>query len=588
MPSVRRSAAPSLRPEDVDQGSAPHLHVDGFTVRLPEALSRPRLPLVSHRTLRGNWTTVAALAIALQGCGPSVAAPEVTSAAHAGETTAAPLRPSSSRTQVPPQPTSAPIVYGPDSTNFPSGINPLTGQPVLDPDLLKIPAVLISISHFPPAARPQAGLSFAPYVYEFSITEGESRFLAAFYGEFPRPEVPITGECIIRRGSFTQTATLLGRRVWLDTNVNGKQDAGEGGVPGICVSLYDAEHQLIQETTTDTNGIYGFNVEVGQKYSIRFGRPAHLAFTKADVGDENYDSDVDPSTGETPAIHVEQDETTWDAGMVPDPSYTTPTPDPKHDPKPEVGPVRSGRLLYRYIAGFFQNSCLIYAFASPEVLSKLPHCAFVVHKTVGGGEMLTIDRMKAVAEDNMRHMAGRPFDYSSNVFSQTVPPNGLPASRINVFFESLNQSGWTYDPLYESYLRYVDTGDKNAPGVLHPEVDRLTGRQLHFENVIALMADARVVTPTNLDIQLDQGAMGEGNLFRNGEMLPIEWTTKSGPYEQTTGLRRPIRFLNKDGSAIALKPGHTWVIIVTPYSLLQEQSRGVYLLQYLAPAGEAR
>ena len=77
-----------------------------------------------------------------------------------------------------------------------------------------------------------------------------------------------------------------------------------------------------------------------------------------------------------------------------------------------------------------------------------------------------------------------------------------------MYFGNINQSAWVYDPLYESYLRYVDTADPRAKGALHPEVDRLTGRQLHFENVIVIMADIEVVSRTNLDIHLDPGNDG--------------------------------------------------------------------------------
>src|SRR5689334_14792331 len=45
-------------------------------------------------------------------------------------------------------------------------INPLTGLQVANPSLLQLPALLVSISHFPVTARPQSGLSFAPYVFE--------------------------------------------------------------------------------------------------------------------------------------------------------------------------------------------------------------------------------------------------------------------------------------------------------------------------------------------------------------------------------------------------------------------------------------
>lgn len=486
------------------------------------------------------------------------------------------------------QPLPTPTAYGPDLSEFPSNINPLTGQPVADPSMLDIPAMLVSISHFPPTARPQAGLSFAPYVFEFSITEGESRFLTVFYGQFPQPEVPVTGDCPVRQGPFVQTGTLLGNRVWLDTNGNGVQDSGEPGIGGVCINLYDADGNLIQKTTTDSNGYYGFNVQSGQSYTIQFVKPDNLEFTKQNVGDEANDSDADPTNGKTQLISITSDDLTWDAGLVVAPDAPTPTGTAQPMPKAQVGPIRSGRLLYAYIANFFQDSCLIYAFASPEVLAKIPKCAFVAHEVDGGGFMLDLDRFRAIALENQRKTSPKLFDYASNLYSAQPPAGGVPATQINVFFASLNQSGWTYDPLYQAYLRYVDNADKNNRGVLHADVDRLTGRQLHFENVIVLMADTDVVSPTNLDIHLDQGSENYAFLFRDGQMFKIKWSTRSGTYEQTTGLRRPIQFLNMDGTPAALKPGHTWVIIVTPFSLVQEQQSGVYLVRYAAPQGEAR
>jgi hypothetical protein len=153
-----------------------------------------------------------------------------------------------------PQPIATSTFYGPNPENFPTDINPLTGEPVIDPSFLKVPALLVSVSNFPATARPQAGLSFAPYVFEFSITEGQNRFLATFYGQYPEPEVPITGDCEVHTEPFKQTDTLLGNRVWLDTNKNGIQDPGENGIGGICVNLYDEQGNLLQKTTTDTNG----------------------------------------------------------------------------------------------------------------------------------------------------------------------------------------------------------------------------------------------------------------------------------------------------------------------------------------------
>lgn len=85
-----------------------------------------------------------------------------------------------------PDPTQDPTGLTCGPTDFPEGINPLTGWPVSDPDLLKLPPALISISNFPASARPQAGINTSPIIFEMTIGEGMTRFLAMFYGGFPQ------------------------------------------------------------------------------------------------------------------------------------------------------------------------------------------------------------------------------------------------------------------------------------------------------------------------------------------------------------------------------------------------------------------
>ena len=199
-----------------------------------------------------NITILLIFVFIINGCSPST--PGTLPPKSTQTSTATPTQqPTSTSTFTPTQQsTSTPASYGPDQANFPANINPLTGQPVTDPSTLLAPVMLVSISNFPATARPQAGLSFAPYVFEFSITQGDNRFLTAFYGEFPYPEVPVTGGCEVRQGAFIKTGTILGNQVWLDANGNGIQDPGERGLGGICVNLYDSngnsrsanDHQL--------------------------------------------------------------------------------------------------------------------------------------------------------------------------------------------------------------------------------------------------------------------------------------------------------------------------------------------------------
>ena len=99
---------------------------------------------------------------------------------------------------------------GPQLADFPPGINPLTGLPVVDPSLLELPAILISIPNFPVSARPQAGLSFAPWTFEIYIGFGESRFLSAFYGEAPQVTPSLNGSCKKSQGGVYANSNFVG------------------------------------------------------------------------------------------------------------------------------------------------------------------------------------------------------------------------------------------------------------------------------------------------------------------------------------------------------------------------------------------
>jgi hypothetical protein len=227
---------------------------------------------------------------------------------------------------------------------------------------------------------------------------------------------------------------------------------------------------------------------------------------------------------------------------------------------------------------------LIYAFASPEVLSQLPHCAFVTHDIQGGGYMLAIDEMAQLARDSKKPDVN--IDYASNVYSSEPPEGGVRALGLHVFTAYLNQSAWQYDALSQSYWRFVDDANPDTAGIVHPEVDRLTDRQLQFENVIVLFARHDVISPTNLDIHLEENLAGDAIMFRDGMRYNIRWSTRLSEEELRTGRRKPVRFLYSDETTpFPLKPGHTWILIVTPQSSLTEKSSGEWLLRFSQPPG---
>jgi len=71
-------------------------------------------------------------------------------------------------------------------------INPLTGLPVPNPDLLNRRPVAIKTVNYPRSMRPnQSGLSLADVVYEHYIEDGISRYVAIFYGNEPNRAGPV-------------------------------------------------------------------------------------------------------------------------------------------------------------------------------------------------------------------------------------------------------------------------------------------------------------------------------------------------------------------------------------------------------------
>jgi hypothetical protein len=319
------------------------------------------------------------------------------------------------------------------------------------------------------------------------------------------------------------------------------------------------------------------------KYVIEFDLPDWLEFTSQNVGDENADSDADQVTG-----RVEAEGSTsllyLDAGLIPSENINPPDDESAQMPTAQVGPIRSGRMLYADLGRFFRSSCLVYAFASPEVLDKIPQCVFVPHDEASGGAMMSLERMMKIAEDNKR-LTPSNFDYSGNLFSEEAPADGVPAEQINVRVALLNQSGWTYDPLSESWLRFVDDALVETAGQLHPAIDKLTGRQLQFDNVIVIFAEHDVITPTNMDIHLELGDGSYAYLFRDGKKYDIRWSLKARDYEKTTGRPRPIYFVDASGNQVPLKPGNTWIFVATPYSLVTDMGDGVWQMKYIPPEG---
>jgi len=459
----------------------------------------------------------------------------------------------------------------------------------MDPSLLQLPAVLVSISNSPASARPQAGPGFAPWVFELFIGEGVTRFMNVFFGDFPRDVSNLVGGCTVRQEVLLPGGNWIGNRVWLDENENGIQDDWEMGVGGVCVRLLDGvSREILDETSTDSNGY--FAIENPKRDAIlQFEKSSAYQFTQANIGDEDHDSDADPESGETSIIQADVTASYWDTGLfLSEEPLATPKPivtgTPPHwfiPSEPYVGPIRSGRLTYNQIGRMFPNSCLVYASAAWDIGERLDACEIVFGRdlTTPNSALLTVSRLRELAEENFNPK--QPVNYSGNLFSDTPPESGKPANEIDVYYHLYNQSAWTYDPISQTYLRFTD--DEDSRGILHPATDRLTGRQLAFENVIVLYAEHMRFRHNQLEVNFSNGQGNFAYLFRDGQAFKIYWATTNREYEKTTGLRRPMHFVDVQGNLIPLHPGRTWIHIVTPFSSVTEQGNAEWLVKFVPP-----
>ncbi len=121
-------------------------------------------------------------------------------------------------------------------------------------------------------------------------------------------------------GLFKSSNNLasVGDFVWEDLDQDGFQDVNENGVAGVEIQLLNTSGDVVDSTTTAANGFYLFENVTPADYQVKFQALPGYQFTTANVGDDNFDSDVDPISGTTQKFTLLPGESnrTVDAGLV--------------------------------------------------------------------------------------------------------------------------------------------------------------------------------------------------------------------------------------------------------------------------------
>lgn len=115
--------------------------------------------------------------------------------------------------------------------------------------------------------------------------------------QFSTPHAAAT--LLLATATRTPTPINVGNFVWDDIDHDGRQDAGEPGLAGVTVQLWNsAMNDLLDQAVTNANGSYTVTAPLPGNYRVRFLLPRSLdQFSPKDQagGDDQKDSDVNPS-----------------------------------------------------------------------------------------------------------------------------------------------------------------------------------------------------------------------------------------------------------------------------------------------------
>lgn len=257
---------------------------------------------------------------------------------------------------------------------------------------------------------------------------------------------------------------------------------------------------------------------------------------------------------------------------------------------PSIGPVRSGRLvdaelvrLYWGILGYGSadedtNAYLIQALGDRAIsFEEAPCPAFCgtdTHSVVG--VFASSADISAYAKQNGVDPGSTP-DLNGMVFSEQVPANGTPVEQVNILFNYYNRAEWKYDAASGTYLRWIEEMEGNEEDGdfrMVPLVDRVTGEQLAFDNIIIIFAHYIENAPSEYEIEIMKNIEGKRAIFyRDGQMFEGQWKV---PNDQA-----PIQFFDSSGNPFALKPGNTWIVLADDNSIFNQKESGAWELFFM-------
>ncbi len=244
-----------------------------------------------------------------------------------------------------------------------------------------------------------------------------------------------------------------------------------------------------------------------------------------------------------------------------------------------VGPIRSARPYYvQWARGF--DAAYVHSGGSKEAIRLIPRIGIkdLDHGRYGTvlaervdwrfsphnvySSMTKID--KIAKKNNFTKSVFTPFKYyreeqakdpaknqtsaeENNDTKKSKIPVGPSASKIKIFISGANyNSEYKYDQETKRYPRFM---------AQRPHTDKDSNKQISPRNIVVLETNYGI-HPDHIHSVYKTVGGGRITVFRDGQVFKGKWRKSS-----KTAM---LELLNKDGEAMVLAPGQTWIVVTQP------------------------
>jgi hypothetical protein len=259
----------------------------------------------------------------------------------------------------------------------------------------------------------------------------------------------------------------------------------------------------------------------------------------------------------------------------------------------QIGPVRSAREVDRYLVRMYQGVLgAVYAWVGTwnniletlgwnRVISEGPNTCPAMCRDE------TINKVKpeisvfANSAEMSKYYAARPgvIDTRQNLdgmtFHTIAPDGGVNALTLTHQFGTNNIAKSNYDPHTKKYASEIDNNRDSGLVEMIPLVDRVTGEQLQFSNVIVIFVHIEQLNKDDTLHEFDiVNQTGRALIFRDGNMYDVTWKS---------GYDTPIQFRDASGNPFELQPGNTWIHLTGSLTSLTETAPGEFFTKNGVP-----